>query len=707
MSKKIFSLRLKSLIEAQQLQWPPLCFSQTDVTFALDGDRDNTVEIDTLISQLQDVYSDYRRQKCGVLRSDDAVTSNADVAVLNGDYLPSIDSQGPGLQSLNVTMSDLRRCPNASERDKGDAHRKIRKRSKKEDSDPEETATLFIPERDIPYRLDDVGGIEAIRGDIIDLVVRPLKFPDIYKYLCVQPTKGILLHGPPGSGKSRLAEAIAGEANCAFFRVAATELVTGMSGESESRLRGLFDEAKRCAPSIIFLDEIDAVTPHRENSSRGFEKRIVAQLGICMDSLADHFVIVIGATNRPECLDSMIRRNGRFDREISMGIPNTDARFSILKAVSRGMRLGTDVDFEQIAEMTPGFVGADLQAVTREAAACAISRLFANHGDMITNQSFVHAEACISQSDFISGVSRVQPSAKREGFATIPNVTWDNVGALSNLRKEMEEHIVFPILFKRLYSTFGLTVPAGILLYGPPGCGKTLLAKAVANGSKANFISVKGPELLNKYVGESERAVRLVFQRAAVSAPCVVFFDEIDSLCPVRNNEANHTTERVVNQLLTEMDGIHNRADVYVLAATNRPDIIDPAMLRPGRLERQMYVPLPDMEGRVDILQKVTKGIPIGDDVDFQKIAVQTEGYSGADLACLVREAGISAVEKLRIQYIKEHGLDTYVRSVDAPPGACISAEDLASALLKVSPSVTQKQINFYESFQQRKTMKN
>ncbi|GBE60178.1 ATPase AAA type domain containing protein [Babesia ovata] len=604
-------------------------------------------------------------------------------------------------------MADSYRQPTSGDRNGTDGVTKRAKKSKKIDADEEglESRMLFIPERNLTARLDHVGGIESIRADINDLVVRPLKFPHVYRFLGVQPTKGILLHGPPGSGKSKLAEAIAGEAGCAFFRVAATELVTGMSGESESRLRDLFEQAKRAAPSIIFIDEIDAVTPKRENSSRELEKRIVAQLGICMDSLADHFVIVIGATNRQECLDPMIRRNGRFDREISMGIPDTDARFSILRAVSMGMRLGDDVDFDEIAAMTPGFVGADLQAVTREAAACAITRIFAERGQIVGEIDPDSAEmesAFVTQQDFRAAVGRVQPSAQREGFATIPDVTWDNVGALSHLRKEMEDHIVFPITFKNLYRTFGVAVPAGILLYGPPGCGKTLLAKAVANGSKANFISVKGPELLNKYVGESERAVRLIFQRAAVSAPCVVFFDEVDSLCPVRNSESNQTTERVVNQLLTEMDGIQNRREVYVLAATNRPDIIDPAMLRPGRLERQMYVPLPDAPGRVDILQKLTAGIPVSADVDFQALSLQTNGYSGADLACLVREAGIAAVEKYRAEFMNASAGGVSMRSVAAPSGACVTAHDFAVALSKVTPSVTQQQIDFYERFRHR-----
>lgn len=717
--------RLKAVAEAQHLQWPPVSASEYELTFLrADGTNTHTsLYIDTLLDQLQGAYPDYRRQKVNVLRK--VITSvilEADIpnnirrrkgdvemedwsqpAVLNIDAT-SQQSQGQGLCSLNATMASSYRAKASPDKVKSESSSKKGKKPKKSEVEDESFTSkmVFIPETDLSTRLDDVGGIDAIRSEISDLVVRPLKFPHIYRHLGVQPTKGILLHGPPGSGKSKLAEAIAGEAGCAFFRVAATELVTGMSGESESRLRDLFEQAKRDAPSIIFLDEIDAVTPKRENSSRELEKRIVAQLGICMDSIAEHFVIVIGATNRQECLDPMIRRNGRFDREISMGIPDTGARFSILKAVSKRMRLDADVNFEEIATMTPGFVGADLQAVTREAATCAITRIFAANPGICEMEPSHLDSIYIRQEDFCAAVGKVQPSAKREGFATIPDVTWDNVGALSHLRKEMEEHIVFPIMFKSLYKTFGVSVPAGILLYGPPGCGKTLLAKAVANGSKANFISVKGPELLNKYVGESERAVRLIFQRAAVSAPCVVFFDEVDSLCPIRNSESNQTTERVVNQLLTEMDGIQNRQQVYILAATNRPDIIDPAMLRPGRLERLMYVPLPDEAGRIDILRKTTASIPLGSDVNFELLSKQTQGYSGADLASLVREAGIVAVEKFRSDFTNAHPGVMLFRDISPPPNACLTAHDFNVAMSKIVPSVKQHQIDFYEKFKNR-----
>ncbi|XP_953616.1 ATPase, putative [Theileria annulata] len=644
----------------------------------------------------------------------------------------------------------------------------------------EEMEYKFIPELNVKTKLKDVGGIDKIKGEIEDLVINPLKYPQLYKHLGVQPTKGVLLHGPPGSGKTKLAEAIAGEIGCPFFRVAATEIVTGMSGESENRLRSLFDQAKACAPSIIFLDELDSITPKRENTFREMEKRIVSQLGICMDSLQGHFVIVIGATNRQEYVDSMIRRNGRFDREISMGIPNQESRYDILQALSENIKISDDVDFEEIANLTPGFVGADLQAVLRESAIHSISRLFKSHNIDDTDMNDLMKNLYINREDFLIGINKVQPSSKREGFITIPDVTWSKIGALSFLKSELEKQIVFPIKYKKLYQRFGIGISAGILLYGPPGftsfpavyplqghlstlswCGKTLLAKAISNECNANFISIKGltylqlvtliyvvcsmteiylgPEILNKYVGESEKAIRLIFQRAATSSPCIIFFDEVDSLCSIRN-DSNQVYERIVNQLLTEMDGIQNREYVYIIAATNRPDIIDPAILRPGRLEKLFYVPLPNEDDRVDILLKLTSEVPIDPLVNFQIISQMTDGYlsllliysivseglsyipeelifttyslnnyllaifrdnsgdrfSGADLASLCREASIIAIDEIRLS-LSESPVSDY--KLSAPENSVVKMEHFQKALLKVKPSVKQQQIDFYHNF--------
>ncbi|GLE01006.1 hypothetical protein PINS_up009819 [Pythium insidiosum] len=553
-------------------------------------------------------------------------------------------------------------------------------------------------------RYSDFGGVEAILQEVKELIEYPLTHPEVYMHLGVEPPRGILLHGPPGTGKTMLANAIAGESGASFLRISAPEIVSGMSGESEQKVRDLFEEAIANAPSIIFIDEIDAITPKRETSQRGMEKRIVAQLLTSTDSLSlantgGKPVLIIGATNRPDALDSALRRAGRFDREICLGIPDEAARERILQVLSSKMKLAGDFDFKAIARRTPGFVGADLVSLTKEAAVIAVNRIFStmlatassarsaaataptqadgtsttdangaaessnNHqstADEIRSQvtPFTPAQLAplsISMQDFVAAISKVQPSSKREGFATIPDVTWADIGALASVRDELVLSILQPIQHPERFEALGLKMPAGVLLYGPPGCGKTLLAKAIANESGANFISIKGPELLDKYVGESERAVRQVFQRARASSPCVVFFDELDALAPRRSGGAggsdsgNGVTERVVNQLLTEMDGLDARKNVFVIAATNRPDIIDPAMLRPGRLDKLLYVPLPTPEDRVQILRTVTKASRLHADVDLAAIASdpRCEGFSGADLSALSREAGIAALREI------------------------------------------------------------
>jgi len=398
---------------------------------------------------------------------------------------------------------------------------------------------------------------------------------------------------------------------------------------------------------------VDAITPKRDSAGREMERRIVAQLLTCMDDLKESNVIVMGATNRPDALDPALRRAGRFDREIAMGIPDEKARAHILAKMTSAMRLAGDLDTKLLARLTPGFVGADLAALTQEAALCAVVRAFKDLGadgrvdsegkpEPYTPQEMENL--AVEMIDFRVALEKVQPSARREGFTTIPDVNWKDVGALSEVRTDLDAAICEPIRKSELFKQLGLTVPCGVLLFGPPGCGKTLLAKAVANASGANFIAVKGPELLNKYVGESERAVRLVFQRATTSSPCVIFFDELDALVPRRSSEGSTSTERVVNQMLTEMDGVTQRSQVYVIAATNRPDIVDPAMLRPGRLDRLLFVPLPSEAGRLEILRAHAQRLPLADDVDLPHIAKVCAGFSGADLAALVREAAMQAI---------------------------------------------------------------
>ncbi|KAL7714808.1 AAA+ ATPase domain-containing protein [Entamoeba marina] len=533
---------------------------------------------------------------------------------------------------------------------------------------------------------EQIGGIDQIICDVRELVEYPLMHPEIYKHLGIDPPRGILLHGPPGCGKTLLARAIAGEVGVPFFSVSAPELVGGMSGESEAKIRELFDNAASKSPALIFIDEIDAITPKRDTAQREMERRIVAQLLSSLDKLSEATspVIVIGATNRPDSLDTALRRAGRFDREIALGIPNEKQRLDIIKKMTAHLKTEEAMDFERLAKDTAGYVGADIAALAKEAAVIAIHRIFASmvmdkskedvDANEIPDDKLMERKAIsdflrskteplsdtelssleITFSDFEQALKVVQPSAKREGFTTIPDVTWDSVGGMDDIHEELRRLVVGAVQFPLLYHKFGVTLPAGILLYGPPGCGKTFCAKALANECKANFIAVKGPQLLNKYVGEAERAVRQLFARARNSAPCVIFFDELDALAPKRSDDSSGVS-RIVNQLLTELDGIDARNDVFVVAATNRPDCIDPAMLRPGRLDKLICVDLPDVKGRADVLKAVLKHqkVPLGDDVDIPMLAEMKEvdGFSGADIAALVKEAAVVAMHEVVSQF--------------------------------------------------------
>ncbi len=555
-------------------------------------------------------------------------------------------------------------------------------------------------------RYSDLGGIENVLQDVKELIERPFKHPEIYRHLGVTPPRGILLHGPPGCGKTCLASAIAGELNIPLIKVAAPEVVSGMSGESEGKLRSLFDQARELAPCILFLDEIDAITPKRENAQREMERRIVAQLLTCMDELTkiEGQVLVIGATNRPDALDPALRRAGRFDRELKLCIPDEEGRKRMLHVLSNGLKLDGQLDLSWLARNTPGYVGADLRALCQEAATSAVKRIFSSSTDLDTPNSLSDEQLqsfAIGLQDFQVALTKVQPSAKREGFAVVPNTTWDDIGALSYIRDELRMAVVEPIRHPEMFAAVGITAPAGVLLWGPPGCGKTLLAKAVANESHSNFISVKGPELLNKYVGESERAVRQVFERARASAPCIIFFDELDAICPKRSEESD-ASARVVNQLLTELDGLEGRSQVFILAATNRPDIIDPAMTRPGRLDKLLYVRLPTAEDRFDILKALSKRTPWAADVDLHSIAhdVRCENFSGADLAALIREASMAAIRESIQREPPESqmmDLDTQVRE----PSLIVMHEHLEIAFAKTYRSVSNADIETYEKLYQ------
>ncbi|KAI9734827.1 MAG: hypothetical protein M1834_001905 [Cirrosporium novae-zelandiae] len=530
--------------------------------------------------------------------------------------------------------------------------------------------------------LADLGGVDDVIEDLSDLLVLPMTRPEIYISSKVQPPRGILLHGPPGCGKTLIVNAFAAEIGVPFINISAPSIVSGMSGESEKALREHFEEAKQIAPCIIFIDEIDAITPKRENSQREMEKRIVAQLLTCMDDLSlektdGKCVMVLAATNRPDSLDPALRRGGRFDKEINMSVPNEQVREKILRALTRHMALDGSFDYAGLAKRTPGFVGADLNDLVSTAGYCSIKRYLEELRRQSTNDMEIDDDGeeqsispklkelrrlikaakepreqtesqviSITFADFETALPKIQPSSKREGFATVPDTTWENIGALEEVQEELKTSVVEPIRNPGRYEKVGITAPTGVLLWGPPGCGKTLLAKAVANESRANFISVKGPELLNKYVGESERAVRQVFVRARSSIPCIIFFDEFDALVPARQDSQSEATTRVVNTMLTELNGVNDRKGIYVIAATNRPDMIDRAILRSGRMENKIYVGLPGENERVEILRALFHGLPIQWEEDFAKIARECEGFSGADLESLLRRAGYAAIKR-------------------------------------------------------------
>lgn len=619
-------------------------------------------------------------------------------------------------------------------------------------------------------RLEHVGGISDILGSIRELIQWPLRYAKLYQHLGVSPPRGILLHGPPGCGKSLLAHAVAGEFDVSFLRVSGPEIVSGVSGESERTLRALFDEAVKCAPSIVFVDEVDAIAAKRDGASKEMERRIVSQLLLCMDNLASreavmkgameeeepeeqsraagdaegellrgdgigvengkemsvqriNAVIVIAATSRPESLEPALRRAGRLDREIELGAPDETARGAILVKLCRESTLAEDFDVMRLAKRTAGYVGADLHLLVKEAGLACIRRFarriesaaerdvemqeategrvkeeggWGENGDRATEQGVTlsHNEVecdidgcAIGMEDFDAALNTIQPSALREGFAMRPNVSWANIGSLETVRSELMMSIVTPIRHPELFSSLGLRAPAGVLLYGPPGCGKTLLARAVAGESGANFISVKGPELLSKYVGDSELAVRRLFARARSSAPCVIFFDELDALAPRRAGEGSGASERVVNMLLTEMDGFAERRGVFVVAATNRPDIIDPAMLRPGRLDKLIFVPLPDGDGRVSILNKLLKGVRVGVDVDVEEVGRKCEGFSGADLQAVIRGAGEEALKE---------GLEN-----GKVEGVFIERRHFEKAVENVGPSVSERDARMYREMEE------
>ncbi len=509
------------------------------------------------------------------------------------------------------------------------------------------------PAKEIPsiprVSYEDIGGLGDEVRKVREMIELPLRHPEIFERLGVEAPKGVLLHGPPGTGKTLLAKALASETNANFLTLSGPEIMSKFYGESEERLREIFQQAEENAPSIILIDEIDSIAPKREEVTGEVERRVVAQLLAVMDGLkARGKVVVIGATNRPNAIDPALRRPGRFDREIEIGVPDRKARLEILQIHTRGMPLSEDVKLEKFADLTHGFVGADLAALTREAAMNSIRRVLP---ELDLEVESIPAEILnrmtVTGEDFNNALREMTPSALREVFIESPNVHWSDIGGLEDAKQGLKEAVEWPMKYPVLFSETGAKPPKGILLYGAPGTGKTMLAKAVATESEANFISVKGPEFLSKWVGESEKAVRETFRKAKQAAPCIIFFDEIDAITPMRGTGSDsHVTERVISQLLSELDGLEELHNVTVIAATNRPDIIDPALLRPGRIDRLIYVPPPDRDARYEIFKVHTAKTPLDSDVDIDRLADDTEDFTGADIAAVCNEATILAIRE-------------------------------------------------------------
>ena len=525
---------------------------------------------------------------------------------------------------------------------------------------------------------DDVGGLDDQLKRIRDMVELPLKHPEVFATLGITPPRGVLLYGPPGTGKTLIAKALAKESGASFHSINGPEIYGKYYGESEEQLREVFERAKSTAPSIIFIDEIDSLAPKRDNVYGELEKRIVAQLLTLMDGMSSdrNDVVVIAATNREDAIDPALRRPGRFDREIEIGVPDKNGRSEILGVHLRGMPLADDVDIEKLAASTQGFVGADLASLAREAAMKCLSR----HKHLIDMNSDIPAiiDMKVTMKDFSDALADIEPSAMREITIDVPDVSWEDIGGLESIKREIREVFV-PAEERKDYQRLGIRSPKGVLLYGPPGTGKTMIAKAAANESGANFICINGPEIASKWLGESEKAIREAFKKAKQIAPCILFFDEFDAIAPKRGmSETNAPWEKVVNQLLTSMDGVEDLTNVTVMAATNRPDMIDPALLRPGRFDKKIYIGVPDRDARVEILRLHSRDMPLKD-VDIGYLADRTDGFVGADLAELCREAGMAA-------YNEDHGTQN------------ILTRHFDDVLKNMAPSVSKEELKRYES---------
>ncbi|MCV0372809.1 MAG: CDC48 family AAA ATPase [Nitrosarchaeum sp.] len=524
---------------------------------------------------------------------------------------------------------------------------------------------------------DELGGLKNEVQKIREMVELPMRHPELFEKIGVEAPKGVLLYGPPGTGKTLLAKVVAGETNAHFISLSGPEIMGKYYGESEERIREIFNQAEENSPSIIFIDEIDSIAPKRDEVTGEVEKRIVSQLLTLMDGMKSRGkVVVIAATNRPDSIDPALRRPGRFDREIEIGIPDEDGRFEILSIHTRGMPIDEKVDLKQISKITHGFVGADLEVLSKEAAMRSLRRILPEIDlDEEKISSEILQKIQITSDDFRDALKEVRPSALREVQVQIPNVSWDDVGGLDDLKEELREAIEWPIKHKEAFEYVDVQSPKGVLLYGPPGTGKTLIAKALAKMTESNFISVKGPELLSKWVGESEKGVREIFRKARQVAPCIIFFDEIDALVPRRSgSDSSHVSENVVSQILTEIDGLEELHNVLIIGATNRLDIVDEALLRPGRFDRIIEVPKPDAKGREHIFKIHTQKKPLAEDVDVSKIVELTNGFSGAEIAAIANRAAIASLKR----YVR--GKSQNVKDIR------ISQQDLLDAIEKIKP---------------------
>ena len=567
---------------------------------------------------------------------------------------------------------------------------------------------------DIGY--DDIGGCRRQMAQIREMIELPLRHPTLFKTLGVKPPRGVLLFGPPGSGKTLIAKAVANETGAFFFLINGPEIMSKMAGESEANLRKAFEEAEKNAPSIIFIDEIDSIAPKRDKANGEVEKRIVAMLLTLMDGMKGRSnVVVIGATNRPNAMDAALRRFGRFDREIDIGVPDENGRLEVFRIHTRNMKLDDDVDPEQIAKETHGFVGADMAALCTEAAMqCIREKMDLIDIEEETIDAELLASMAVTQEHFKFALGTSNPSSLRETVVEVPSTTWNDIGGLFDVKNELRELVQYPIEHPEKFEKFGMSPSRGVLFYGPPGCGKTLLAKAVANECQANFISIKGPELLTMWFGESEANVRDVFAKARAAAPCVLFFDELDSIAQQRggnSGDGGGAGDRVMNQLLTEMDGVGAKKNVFIIGATNRPDIIDTALMRPGRLDQLIYIPMPDYESRLSVLKSVLRKTPVNKDCDLPYLATQTEKFTGADLTEICQRAAKLAIREDIARNIERDAIkaDAEAQGV-MDDGEGVEEEDLVpeimprhfeEAVRNARRSVSDRDLAQYSSFAQ------